>query len=259
MKRLLHGASYLLVASLFATNLLLSGCGSSVEASKASASADSLSAANQQLQGENSQLKKTVSQLEQDKKALNAKVADLTSKLGQSSQQWQDLQDLQARVNQLDSELTVQKQINRDMSARSADAERASLGSGLQPVTTQAEFKQGYDQGLKLFRTRKYNDALAVFANLTKSNVMPTMTGNAYYWMGECLYAMQKYNDAANAFKTVLTFHNSFKTGAAYLMLGMSYVHLGNKAEARTTWEELIKKDPKSQYASKAREYIGQL
>lgn len=259
MKRVLHGASYLVVASLFATNLLLSGCGSSVEASKASASADSLTTENQQLQSQNSQLKKSVSQLEQDKKALNAKVADLTSRLGQSSQQWQDLQDLQARVNQLDSELTVQKQINRDMSAKSADMERASLGSGLQPVTTQAEFKQNYDQGLKLFRSRKYNDALAVFANLSNSKVMPTMTGNAYYWMGECYYATQKYSDALNAFKKVLSLGKNYKTGAAYLMLGMSYLHLGNKPEARATWENLIKQDPKSQYAATAREYISKL
>ncbi len=257
MKRSLHGASYLLIALLFAANLLLAGCGSSVETAKVSA--DSLTYENQQLQTENSQLRKSVTQLEQDKKGLNAKVADLSSKLGQSSQQWQDLQDLQARVNQLDSELTVQKQINRDLSARSADAERASLGSGLGPITTQAEFMQGYGQGLKLFKARKYSEALAVFGNLSNSKVMPNMTSNAIYWMGECYYAQQKYMDAANSFKSVLSFSRSYKTGAAYLMLGMSYVHLGNKPEAKATWEELISKDPKSQYAAKAREFIAQL
>lgn len=258
MKRLLQGAPYLLVGLLFASNLLLSGCGSSVETAKTSkAAADSLYTA--RLQSENSQLKKTVSQLEQDKKGLNAKVADLTSKLGQSSQQWQDLQDLQARVNQLDSELTVQKEINRDITAKSADMEGASMGIALGPVTTQAQFKQNYDEGLKLFKSRKYSDALAVFNNLSKSSVMPIMIGNAYYWAGECYYAMQKYSDAINSFQTVLTFPKSFKVGAAYLMLGMSYVHLGDKAQARATWQDLIKKDPKSQYASRARQFIGQL
>lgn len=259
MKRLLRGTPYVLVSLLFASNLLLSGCGSSVEASKASADSLSLSAQNQKLQTENSQLNKTVSQLEQDKRALNAKVADLTSKLGQSSQQWQDLQDLQARVNQLDSQLTVQKQINRDLSGTSADVERASMGSGLKPPTTQAQFKRNYDEGLRLFRGREYGKALAIFGSLTRSSAMPSMTGNAYYWTGECYYALQKYSDAINSFKTVLTFPKSFKIGAAYLMLGMSYVHLGDKAQARATWEELLRNDPRSQYAAKARQYISQL
>ncbi len=258
MKRVMHGASYMVAASLFAVSIFLTGCGSSVETSKAAA-ADSLSTANQQLTAENSKLRKNVDQLEQDKKALNAKVADLTSKLGQSSQQWQDLQDLQARVNQLDSELAVQKKINRDLSASSADMESASLGSGLAPVTTRAQYKASYDQGLKLFRSRSYSKALAVFANLTRSHAAPELSGNSYYWMGECYYARQKYTDAVNAFQKVLTFRKSYKTGAAYIMLGMSYLHMGNKEKARAAWEELLKKDPKSQYASRAKEYLNQL
>lgn len=258
MKRILHGASYMLAASLFAASVFLTGCGTSVETSKAAA-ADSLTVANQQLTTENSRLKKNVDQLEQDKKALNAKVADLTSKLGQSSQQWQDLQDLQARVNQLDSELAVQKKINRDLSASSAGMERESLGSGLAPVTTRAQFKTSYNQGLKLFRGRSYSKALAVFANLSRSKADPTLTGNAFYWMGECYFAAQKYEDAVHAFEKVLTFRRSYKIGAAYIMLGMSYLHLGNKQMAKTTWEEFLKKDPKSRYVSRAQEYLSQL
>ncbi|MCL4540543.1 MAG: tetratricopeptide repeat protein [Bacteroidetes bacterium] len=256
MKRVLHGASYVLAASLFAASVFLTGCGTSVETSKA---ADSLNVANQQLTADNSKLRKNVDQLEQDKKALNAKVADLTSKLGQSSQQWQDLQDLQARVNQLDSELTVQKKINRDLSAGSADMERESLGSGLAPVTTRAQFKTSYNEGLNLFRSRSYLKALAVFGNLSESTAAPELTGNAFYWMGECYYGLQKYADAVNAFAKVLTFRGSYKTGAAYIMLGMSYLHMGNKEKARTTWEELLQKDPKSQYASRAKEFLNQL
>ncbi len=259
MKRVLHGASFLLVALLFATNLLLSGCGTSEEATQASAGADSLNNANVKLQTENGQLKRTNAQLEQDKKALNAKVADLTSKLGQSSQQWQDVQDLQARVNQLDSELTVQKQINRDLSASSAESEKTSMGMGHSTVTTRAEFRQKYSSGLKLFRSRSYKDALAIFQDLSMSSADPPMAGNTFYWMGECYYAMQKYSDATKAFQSVLTFHRTYKEGAAYIMLGMSYLRLGDKENARSAWETLIQKDPKSQYAAEAKEYLGQL
>ncbi len=262
MKGVLHGATYLLVASLFATNLLLTGCGSSIETSAASkASADSLGMAveNQKLATENSQLKKSVSQLEQDKKALNAKVADLTSKLGQSSQQWQDLQDLQTRVNELDSELTIQKQINRDLSAKSAEMARQSMGAGTSSVTSRDDFNRKYSAALKLFKSRNYKDALSTFQDLSMSKVVPDMVGNTYYWIGECYYAMQKYSDAVKSFETVLTFPKSYKEGAAYIMLGMSYLRLGDKQQARLAWQTLIKKDPKSQYGNRAKEYLKQL
>lgn len=257
MKRVLREASFVLVASLFATSVFLTGCGTSVEASKTSP--DSLKVAKEQLQTQNSDLKKSVTQLEQEKRTLNAKVADLTSKLGQSSQQWQDLQDLQARVNQLDSELTAQKEINRELSARDADMEGESLGSELGPVTTRAQFKRQYDQGLRLFRSRKYTSALAIFRNLSRSTAAPELTGNAYYWAGECYYGRQKYTNALSAFQKVLTFRKSYKIGAAYIMLGMSYLHLGNKEKARESWEELLKRDPGSRYASRAREFLNQL
>ena len=136
MKPLLQGASFLAAGILFSMNLLLSGCGTSIETTSAQSQADSLTvdslqAENQRLQADNAQLRKTNSQLDQDKKALNAKVADLSSKLGQSSEQWQDLQDLQNRVGSLDSELTVEKQINRDLSAKNADMERQTMSASL--------------------------------------------------------------------------------------------------------------------------------
>ncbi|MCL4511057.1 MAG: tetratricopeptide repeat protein [Bacteroidetes bacterium] len=267
MKRLLHGASFLLIGILFATNLLLSGCGSSEEATKASqAAADSLTMAslqsdNQKLQSDNAQLRKSNAQLEQDKKALTAKVADLTSKLGQSSQQWQDLEDLQNRVNALDSELTIQKQINRDLSAKNADMEKQFMTGATKQstVTTRSEFQEKYNEGLKLFKAREYKDAVANFEDLTASEVKTDLISNAHYWLGECYYALQRYNDAVRAFERTLTYPKSYKEGAAYIMLGMSYVRLGDKDRARDTWQKLIKKDPKSQYAARAKEFLKQL
>jgi len=267
MGRILHGASYLFVLVLVATNLILSGCGTSEEATQASqAQSDSLTAAslqsdNQRLQAENAQLKKTNAQLDQDKKALNAKVADLTSKLGQSSQQWQDLQDLQNRVNSLDSDLTVQKQINRDLSAKNADMEKQAMSqpAAASTITTKAEFKKTYDDALKLFKARKYKAATADLENLASSKADESLVSNAHYWLGECYYAQQRYNDAVQEFEKTLAYPKSFKASAAYLMLGMSHVRLGNKADARKTWQDLIKKYPKSEYASRAKEYLNQL
>jgi tol-pal system protein YbgF len=267
MRRLLRGASYLFVSVLFATNFFLAGCGTSLETTQASKTQadsltiDSLQADNQRLLAENAQLRKSNAQIEQDKRALNAKVADITSKLGQSSQQWQDLQDLQNHVSELDSELTVQRQLNRDLSAKNADMEKQLMsGTASQStITTNAEFKKTYDEALKLFKARKYKEASADFENLAASKFGDILISNAHYWLGECYYAMQKYSDATQEFKKTLTYPKSYKEGAAYIMLGMSYVRLGDKANARASWEKLVKKYPKSQYAARAKQYLQQL
>lgn len=270
MKTTVGEASPFVVMLLFAANLLLSGCGSMKETTSAPpASSDStalasLTSENQKLQAENAQLKKSNAQLEQDKKALNAKVADLTSKLGQSSQQWQDLVDLQNRANALDSELAIQKQINRDLSAKNAELEKQLLGKGKtkeQEVANMSpeEFKSKYLDALNLFKKRKYQGALDELETLVRSNAKTELMSNAHYWRGECYYALGKYNEAVKAFETTLTYKNTYKRGAAYIMLGMSYLRLGEKNKARSTFEELLKKDKTSQYASRARQLLKEL
>ncbi len=243
-------------AVLIGVNFLLGGCGESLKTTESSRQAASDSAAIGALKVENSQLKRSNGQLEQDKKALNGKVADLTSRLGQSSQQWQDLQDLQQRTHSLDSELTVQRQVNSDL-----DAKLAQMGTqpGEATVTGAEEFKEKYQQGLRLFDSRKYSEAAAIFKELSLSNADPTLASNTHYWLGECSYARQKYRDAIAEFERTLSYRKSFKTGAAYLMLGMSYLRLGEKTKARAAWEKLINKDPKSKYSMRAKEFINQL
>jgi len=260
MKQLLHGATFLVTAILFATNIILSGCGTAVETADSTQQSDSvvtsLQADNQRIQDENAQLKKTNAQLDQDKKALNAKVADLTSKLGQSSSQWQDFQDLQVRVNTLDSELTAEKQLNRDLSARIGEAPKSTMESS---VKTNTEFKTTYDASLKLFKARKYKAAIEDLENLTASSVNDPLMSNAHYWLGECYYATKQYEKAVGAFRATLNYPKSYKEGDAYVMLGMAYVRMGDKNNARSTWEDLIKKYPKTHYATEAQKYLKEL
>jgi len=264
MKRLLQGAIFALMGILLASSLSLTGCGSSEESteqSPESTAMDSVKTENQRLQTENAQLTKSNAQLEQDKKALNAKVADLTSKLGQSSQQWQDLVDLQNKVSALDSQLTIQKQVNRDLMARNADMNKEEMvgGAMMTTVTTKSDYQTKYDDALAAFKARKYKDAVADLQNLAASSADSALASNAHYWLGESFYALRKYSDAAREFQTTLTFKKSFKRGAAYLMLGMTYVRLGDKDKAKSTWEELINMDPKSQYAARAKDFLNQL
>jgi tol-pal system protein YbgF len=266
MKRLLHGASFLFITILFVANLTLSGCGSSAETTESSEGqpdsvVTSLQADNQKLQDENAQLRKTNAQLDQDKKALNAKVADLTSKLGQSSQQWQDFQDLQVRVNTLDSELTVQKQINRDLSAKNADYEKGGMNAnGMEsPITSNPEFKKAYDAAVKLCLAKKYSQAIPALENLASSSVNDPLMSNAHYWLGMAYYSGRQYDKAAGEFEKTLTYPKSWKAEDAYLMLGMTYVRLGDKEKARSTWGTLTQKYPKSKDAALAQKYISEL
>ncbi len=252
MKLVRRGKLLLFPALLLGINLLIGGCGESITATKSAQQAAADSATIGTLRAENTQLRRSNAQLEQDKKTLNGKVADLTSRLGQSSQQWQDLQDLQARANTLDSQLTVEKQINSELNAKLA-------GQGAGSITTASEFAEKYRQALRLFDRREYSEASDAFKELSLSNADPGLASNTHYWLGECYYAAQRYRDAIGEFEKTLTYPRSYKIGAAYLMLGMSYLRLGDKAKARESWQSLLNRVPKSIYAARARKYISEL
>lgn len=121
------------------------------------------------------------------------------------------------------------------------------------------EYIAKYEEGLALFRERKYRDALAVFEQLIAQDVENDYSDNAQYWVGECLFALGRYQDAIIAFEKVFTYRFSNKNDYAQFKIGQCYFKLGDKQRARLEFQQFLDNYPKSELIGRAEEYLAQL
>ena len=105
-------------------------------------------------------------------------------------------------------------------------------------VPTGATFKSQYDNGLRLYNSRRYSEAIAVFDQLLASRENNSLIDNCQYWKGECYYGMGNYEQAILEFQKVFQFPNSNKFDDAQLKLGLCYMQLNNREQARKEFDK---------------------
>jgi len=120
------------------------------------------------------------------------------------------------------------------------------------------EYVQNYQSALDLFHERRYQEAITEFEQLLAVDSSHPYADNAQYWIGECYYAMGKYNEAIMAFEKVQSFPKSNKNDYALFKLGQCYMKLGNIESARREFQQLIDTYPESELAPRARKYLSQ-
>ena len=85
------------------------------------------------------------------------------------------------------------------------------------------------------------------------------LSDNCQYWIGESYYGLRNYNQAIAEFEKVFSFANSNKIDDAQLKLGVCYLRLGDKAQARNEFDRLLSAYPSSEYKPVAQRYIARL
>jgi len=121
------------------------------------------------------------------------------------------------------------------------------------------EFSRDYKEALSVFQDRQYQTALTEFQRLLQSDANNSLSDNCQYWVGECYYGMMNYNQAIVEFNKVFAFTDSNKSDDAQLKLGLCYIQLGDKAQARSELERVLTGYPKSEYTAKAKNYLNKL
>jgi TolA-binding protein len=181
---------------------------------------------------------------------------------------------LQRQVSDLRNENQSLKQVNeklqqenRTSTARIAELETqlAELRSKpMTPVSTPLPVRRvanagsAYEQGLTLFRTRNYDDALATFQSILEGDA-GEYEDLSIYWSGECNFALRNYQAAIENFQQIAKYGKSTKKDDAQFMLGQVYFAMGDKARAREEYEKLIDKFPASEYVKRAKARLNQM
>ncbi len=116
---------------------------------------------------------------------------------------------------------------------------------------------QLFNQGISAFNSRQYSQAQASFVSFTEKYPDNSQVGNAWYYVGDCSFQLNKFNDAAIAYDKVITsYPRSTRAPAAYLKQAICFSKLGQKAAATARMQELMKKYPTSAEAARAKSFL---
>ena len=170
--------------------------------------------------------------------SLSLKKEELEEKLANAEQE----------ISRLQQEITEKStEINRLQAAQEKPRENP-------PVPTEVTAR--YKNALALFHHKKYSDSNKVLLGLLEANPEHRLKSNFVYWIGENYFARKKYFQAAAEFEKVLGFAHSTKKDDSLMMLGRTYLQLGDFEAANSNFERLIVEFPLSEFKEKAEKYL---
>lgn len=153
---------------------------------------------------------------------------------------------------------------NRKLTAKNAELEtKITEAATVPPPKTSGVTGSGaaaaYNAALDLFHARNYSAALDQFQGLLKSGSAGDLADNCQYWIGECYYGMEKYQEALRNFQLVSDYQRSGKIPYAMLMSGNCHAALGDKAAAVETYQKVMSEFPTSPVAEKAKAKLARM
>ncbi len=160
-----------------------------------------------------------------------------------------DVVALKAELAERDRRIaSLQEQINKSGGEPSP---AAPLAAG--------SFKERYEAARKLYEEKKYRQAATIFEKLVQTGGDKSLLDNCQYWIGECYYGINYYNQAIVEFEKVFTYSDTDKYDDSQIKLGFCYLRIGNVERAKSELEKLIANYPESEYVQRAREYLARL
>ncbi len=116
-----------------------------------------------------------------------------------------------------------------------------------------------FTTAMSLFSKKQYQESIDVLNQYTAQEKNAEGLNRAQYWIGESYYGMAKYDDAIRSFNKVLAAKSAEKSSKAMSMIAESMIRLGKTADAKKTYQRLLKQFPQSEEAVKAAKRLQQL
>ena len=180
-------------------------------------------------------------------------------------------ENLQAEIDQYDQQFTQSQRQNPVAVENRAPLQPASYyeptpaaeetyntDANVNRAYTSDSFDGAYNAALDQFQNHQYPQAINSFYQLLLQNSRHPLADNCQYWIGECRYAQGKYYQAVAEFNKVFAYDAPDKQDDAQLMLGLTYLKLGELGSARIEFDWLVSCYASSEYVNTANRYLGQ-
>lgn len=182
-----------------------------------------------------------------------AKIEELENRL---SYLVEAFKDLQAQIKVLESSVSLNA--SKPSAKPKSTADETFAPSSAAELVTTPEYDV-YQAALRTFNNRQYDQAIKMFGDLVNQYPTGKYADNAYYWKGECFYALADFASAIVAFKKVADFKNSAKADDAQLKIGLSFLKMGQQGPAVEELKKLIDRYPGSEYVPRAKKYLEEI
>jgi len=158
---------------------------------------------------------------------------------------------LSERLNALDAKIQKTANAPVNFSAPASPAPQSDAQNSLAP-------EQLYQQSLsKILGGTDFAAGRAGLETFIKNYPQHELAVNARYWVGEAYYGEKKFENSILKFQEVIEKYSDHpKAASALLKQGMAFDALGDRANALTVWNLLIKNFPLSPEAEKAKQLV---
>jgi len=116
-----------------------------------------------------------------------------------------------------------------------------------------------YDAALRIYESGKYQKAIEALQELLRRGIDRDLQDNCRLWIGVSYFNLKRFDRAASKFKQVIGWRGTDKKADALFMLGQTYEQLGNRQQAKTMFEALLKEFPSGELAPVARRKLERL
>lgn len=110
-----------------------------------------------------------------------------------------------------------------------------------------------FEAALSAYNAGRYEEAIGLFGQVVSAGRPAELVPNAYYWMGESFYAMNRYAEAMPYFEYVTRVGPQYKREMALYKLSRANLHLENRQAANMYYERLRNEYPKSSHIATLR------
>ena len=183
----------------------------------------------------------------------------------------QKLQELQSRLDILDSRIAALGQSQPPMAAPPMGGEVPMTGAAPPPVppvsdspvasaqvpaSAPPEFRDGMDS----MRRNDNQGAIQKLREFLRKAPKSDLADDAQYWIGEAYFAGKDYNRAILEFNEVLLrYPKGDKVPAALLRQALAFAELGDKVDARLVLQKLVSEHGNAPEAERGRQKLAEL
>jgi TolA-binding protein len=201
--------------------------------------------------------------LESEVDRISSEVTDLSKKVNAIEVMRQDIDSLKNEVKKVS---LITRTLNAEIVSQLDRLEKRviELGNSIggqypstdKSVSESVSYVNRYQKALSYYNSNQPEKAITIFRQLISEDRNHDLADNSQYWIGECYYSMDQYQQAITEFQSVFSFPNTNKADDAQFKIGLCYAVLGSEKKSVEEFQKLIDYFPDSEYVEKAKQFL---